>query len=686
MSSRVAILAPALALVIGASASAAPVPARPSPVVQPWGLSLDYIDRTLPPGADFFTYANNGWLKTAVLPPDRPATGAFSDIAIRNEERLKAIFAELHTRTNLTPEETKIRDLYDAYMDSTQIEAAGLKPAAADLARIGALATPEDVARFLADPSLRLMGPFAMRIQVDDKNPDAYIVGLTQSGIGLPDRDYYLKDDPSLAAAQKAYQTYLARMLELAGRKDAATRATAIYALEKEIATAQWPAADRRDADKIYNPMTIAQLATAAPGYPWKAYFEAAGISARAGSKERTVLVAEVTAFPKLAQIFAATPVDVWRDYLTVQYLRTFGDYLPADVDAANFALYGTALQGRSRQLPRPTRAARMVDRRMGEAVGKIFVAKYFPPESKARIEALVQNLLKACRADLEKLEWMSPDTRRQALKKLEAFTVKVGYPSHWRDYSTLTIDRSNLIASIKNTTAFDWNRRLKRIDQTVDRSEWGMTPPTVNAYYEPVANEIVFPAGILQPPFFDPNADDAVNYGAIGCTIGHEISHGFDDQGSKYDGHGTLRMWWTEADRKKFDERAEALAKQFDAYEPLPGLHVNGHLTLGENLADLAGIHIAHEAYKLSLGGKPAPVLDGLTGDQRFYLAYAQYWRYKTTDAAMRQRVMSNEHSPSEYRVNGIVRNVDEWYAAFPDVKPGDAYYLPPESRIKIW
>ncbi|HEU4941334.1 MAG TPA: M13 family metallopeptidase, partial [Candidatus Eisenbacteria bacterium] len=418
----------------------------------------------------------------------------------------------------------------------------------------------------------------------------------------------------------------------------------------------------------------------------WTVHFETAGIPARSPKGERMVNVGEVTAFPKLAQIFAATPVETWRDYLAVQYLHAFADYLPREIDDANFSMYGMALQGRSRQLPRPARAARVADRRMGEALGKIFVREYFPAESKARVETLVQNLLKACRASLEQLDWMSAETRAQALKKLDKFTVKVGYPSRWRDYTALRIDRSNLVASIKNTNSFDWNRRLKRLDQVVDRSEWIMTPPTVNAYYEPVANEIVFPAGILQPPFFDAAADDAVNYGSIGCTIGHEISHGFDDQGSKYDGHGTLRMWWTETDRKQFDERAEALAKQYDAYEPLPGLHVNGHLTLGENLADLAGIRIAHAAYKLSLAGKAAPVLDGYTGDQRFYLAYAQYWRYKTTDAAMRQRVLSNEHSPGEYRVNGVVRNDDGWYAAFPDVKPGDSYYLPPERRIRIW
>ena len=683
---RHAILAPVLAGALSAPTLAVAASSKATPVVPPWGVAIDYVDPTIKPGADFFTYVNNGWLKTAQIPPDRSAAGTFLDLIIRNDERLKAIFVELHGRTNLTEEEKKLRDLYEAYMDTTQIEASALQPAAADLARINAAASLEDVARILGDPSLHIDGPFAMRIQVDDKDPDAYVVRLTQAGLGLPDRDYYLKDDPQLDTARRAYQDYLARMLAIGGRKDAPTRAAAVYALEKQIATAHWPAADRRDADKTYNPLTIPNLTATAPGYPWTAFLEAAGIPPRSPKGDRIVNVGELTAFPKLAQIFAATPIDVWRDYLAVQYLHAFADCLPRQVDDLNFTMYGTTLQGRSRQLPRPARAARVADRRMGEALGKIFVREYFPPESKAAVETLVQNLLKACRASIEKLDWMSPETRTAALAKLDKFTVKVGYPSHWRDYSALQIDRSNLVASVKNTNSFDWNRRLKRLDQVVDRSEWVMTAPTVNAYYEPVANEIVFPAGILQPPFFDPNADDAVNYGSIGCTIGHEISHGFDDQGSKYDGHGTLRMWWTDADRKQFDERAEALAKQYDSYEPLPGLHVNGHLTLGENLADLAGIRIAHAAYKISLKGKPAPVLNGYTGDQRFYLAYAQYWRYKTTDAAMRQRVMSNEHSPGEYRVNGVIRNDDGWYAAFPDVKPGDTYYLPPENRIRIW
>jgi putative endopeptidase len=375
----------------------------------------------------------------------------------------------------------------------------------------------------------------------------------------------------------------------------------------------------------------------------------------------------------------------VWRDYLTVQYLHTFADYLPTAIDDADFAFYGTVIKGQKVQLPRDLRGVHLLDDAMGEALGKLYVAKYFSPEAKAKVTLLVQNLLKAYEADIQTLAWMAPETRAKALEKIRHFTPKVGYPDTWRDYSALVIVPHDIVADVKNATLFEWNRELKRIDQPVDRSEWGMTPPTNNAYYNPTLNEIVFPAGILQPPYFDPNADDAVNYGEAGATIGHEISHGFDDQGSKYDAFGVLQNWWTPDDRKNFDARTDMLVKQYDGYEPLPGLHINGRLTLGENIADLAGLVIAHKAYLLALGGTPAPVLNGFTGDQRFYLAYGQSWREIWTDGRTRQIVLSNPHSPAKYRVNGVVRNDDGWYAAF-DVKPGDAMYLPPEQRVKLW
>lgn len=685
MSHRALIRAAFLALLAGPALMAG-APAHAGPFVPPWGVNLSYIDKSVKPGDDFYAFANGGWLKTAEIPADRSSSGSWLELGLRNDERLKNIIAELRAAKEPDAEARKLRDLYEAYMDTAQIEASGLNPARRDLDRIAAVKTLEDVARALGNPAWRLDGPFWMTIGVDDKNPDAYVVRLEQSGIGLPDRDYYLKQDKALESTREAYRAYLRQMLELADVKNAAERAEAVYALERDIATASWAAADRREAEKIYNPISLSGLAELAPGYPWRAQLESAGVSARSPKGERVVIVAEKSAFPKLAQICKATPIATWRDYLTVQYLHAFADVLPKRIDDANFAMHGTALQGRSRQLDRATRAARLVDRRMGEALGKLFVQKYFPPESKTKVQELVRNLVRACREDLEASKWMTSATRQKALEKLDKFTVKVGYPDRWRDYTDLQVDRSDLVASIRNANAFDWDRKRKRLDDKVDRSEWLMSPPTVNAYYEPVANEIVFPAGILQPPFFDAEADDAVNYGGIGGTIGHEISHGFDDQGSKYDGYGMLRMWWTEADRKGFDERTAALASQYNEYEPLPGLHVNGQLTLGENIADVAGVHLARKAYVLSLDGKEAPVLDGYTGVQRFYLAYAQFWRSKMTDGFLRQRVLSNPHSPSSYRVNGVVRNDDEWYAAFSEVKPGDRYYLPPERRIRLW
>jgi putative endopeptidase len=662
------------------------IPATAAPEIAPWGLHLDYLDRSVKPGDDFFSYANGGWLKTAEISSDRVAAGAGFEMIIRNEERMKTIVADLHSRNDLTAEEKKLRDLYDAFTDQEHIESLGIKAASADLARIASIQTLDDAVRLMGDPSLRLRGPFAMRIDVDDKHPDRYAVFLTQSGLGMPDRDYYLRDDKELAATRDAYKKYLEQMLGLAGVKDAAARADKVYAVEREIAVASWAAADRRDADKTYNPMTLPELVKLAPDFPWAAYFKASGVPSASPTGDRGVIVAEKSAFPPIAKAFAATPVAVWRDYLTIRYLSAFAAYLPRAVDDAEFAFSGTVIQGRAKQLDRQTRGARLLDAQMGEALGKIYVRKYFPPEAKAKIQALVRNLLQAFEEDLKTMSWMTEATRAQALEKLRRFAVKVGYPDNWRDYSTLSIDRGDLIGSVKNAIAFEWNRNLARIDGPVDRTEWGMTPPTVNAYNNSNMNEIVFPAGILQPPQFDASADDAVNYGSIGAVIGHEISHGFDDQGSKYDGMGVLRNWWTQADRKAFDARTGALSAQYDGYEGLPGLHVNGKLTLGENIADLAGLVVAHRAYRISLGGKEAPLLDGLTGDQRFYLAFGQSWRAKVREGATRQRILSNPHSPPEFRVNGVVRNDDGWYAAFPEVKPGSRYYLPPERRIRLW
>jgi len=655
--------------------------------VKPWGVNLSYIDKTVRPGNDFFLYANGNWVKHDVIPPDRTYSGVNLELDKQNEARLKGLVAALAAEPDakLTPEARKLRDLYAAFMDTKQIEANGLAPAQSDLAAIARLKSLSEVAHAIGDPALGVDGPFSFYIGVDDKNSDIYSINLGQSGLGMPDRDYYLKNDKEIVATRDAYKKYIAQMLSIAGVKDTAARAEKVYALELAMAKVSWPAAERRDADKTYNPMAFSKLVTLAPGFDWHAMFKAAGIPLASPHGERKVIVAEKSAFPNLAKVFAATPLDVWRDYLTVRYLHSWAAYLPKKIDDTDFAFYGTVLGGKTAQLDRTIRGINLVDRAMGEALGRLYVARYFPPEAKAKALLLVQNLLKAYDADIRTLAWMTPATRAKALEKLHAMALKIGYPDKWRDYSALSVDRAHLLASVKNANVFEWNRELRRIDGAVDRSEWGMTPPTNNAYDNFNFNEIVFPAGILQPPYFDPNADDAVNYGEIGATIGHEISHAFDDQGAKYNPRGILKNWFTPQDLKNFKARGDAIAAQYDQYQPLPGLHLNGRLTLGENIADIAGLVIALKAYHISLGGKPAPVLNGLTGDQRFYIAYAQSWRERHRDNAIRRQVLSNPHSPSEFRVNGVVRNTDGWYAAF-DIKPGDKYYLAPDKRVPVW
>jgi putative endopeptidase len=669
------------------SLAAAPVLAQDAPQFGKWGIDLGAMDASVKPGDNFYQHADGNWLKTAVIAPDRSQTGAFQDLQILSEQRMRAIIDDLEKKPQsaLTPDEKKLRDLYDAFEDTAAIEAKGLAPVQKDLDYLNSLKTPDDVARAMASPRMATESIYNVSINVDDKNPDSYSINLSQAGLGLPDRDYYLSDDKALVDTRKAYKVYVADMLRLAGMDDADARAARILDLETQIARAQWDRADRRDEDKIYNPMPVSALKTLAPEFTWDAFFDEAKIPTTGPKGERQVIVAEKTAFPPLAKIFAATPVSTWRDYLILHYLHAYAGYLPKKFDARNFAFYGTVLAGNPQQLDRPTRGIHLVDNLLGEDLGKLYVARYFTPEAKAKAEQLVSNLLKAYEADIRTLTWMGPATREKALEKIGEFTPKIGYPSHWRDYSAYDVSRDDLIGDVQRGALFEWNRELARINQPVDKTEWGMTPPTINAYYNPAFNEIVFPAAILQPPFFDPKADDAVNYGGIGMVIGHEISHGFDDQGSKYDGKGVFRDWWTKQDRDAFNAKTAALVKQYDGYEPLPGLHVIGKNSLGENIADNAGIAIALKAYHIALNGKQAVVIDGLTGDQRFYLSLGQIWRTKQRDSALRTQTLSDEHSPAEFRVIGPTRNQDEWYSAF-GVQPGDKYYLKPEDRVHLW
>src|SRR3954453_1503346 len=652
-----------------------------------WGVDLAAIDHSVRPGNDFFMYVNGTWYKSAVIPPDRASTGSFQDLRILSENRMKEIAASLDSkpREQLTDEERKLRDLYDGFMDERQIETNALAPAKKDLDYIAGLKSPDDVATAMGSPMLQLDGPFGGGIAFNPKNTNEYQLTLGQSGLGMPDRDYYLKDDPALQKTREAYKKHLATIFTLAGLSDPAKRAEGVYDLENKIAEVSWPNADRRDVDKVFNPMSVSQLKGFAPQFPWDAYLKSAGVSVNGPKSERVLIIAEKSAFPKLAEIFGDTPIETWRDYLTAHYLHAYAAYLPKAFDEENFAFYGKELQGNDQQLPRATRAAHMLDDNMGEALGKLYVAKYFPPSAKAKAVELVNNLLRAYDQDIRTLSWMTPATREKALYKLHHFGVKIGYPDHWRDYSPLVIKRDDLLGNVQRSAAFEWNRQLTRIDRPVDKTEWGMTPPTVNAYDNPFFNEIVFPAAILQPPFFDPNADDAVNYGGVGGGIGNEISHGFDDQGAKFDAQGNVTNWWTDADKKTFEEKTKALGRQYESYEPLPGLHINGAFTMGENVADNAGITIALKAYHISLHGKKARTVDGLSGDQRFYLSYGQIWRSKMREGALRQQILSNEHSPAMFRPIGATRNQDEWYGAF-DVKPGDKYYLPPEQRVRLW
>jgi putative endopeptidase len=654
-------------------------------VLGPWGFELSGMDKNVKPGDDFFRYANGAWFDKAVIPEDRTSTGSFVDLDIESESRVRGILDDLEARkNNLSPEEKKVADLYKSYVDTARIEQLGLAPAKKDLDAIAAAETREDIAKLMGSVRMQSMAPFRAGIGSDDKNPDAYAVTLRQSGLGLPDRDYYLIDEKGTAAARAAYRPYISQMLALGGIADADAKAARIFDLETGIAKIHWTRADRRDAEKTYNPMTLSELEGFAPGFPWTVYLRERGIGNPQGG-ERKVIVSEKSAFPELAALFASTPVEVWKDYLTFHYLSGHADNLPKRFDEARFAFYGKILGGQSVELAREKRGVRFLGGLMGEGVGRLYVARYFPPEAKAKAQDLVRNLLSVYRQRIEAADWMSPETRAKALEKVGTFTVKIGYPDRWRDYSKFDVKAEDLLGNQERGAEFNWNRNLVRLDDKVDRSEWGMTPQTVNAYYNESWNEIVFPAAILQPPFFDPNADDAINYGGIGAVIGHEISHGFDDQGSKYDAKGVLQNWWTADDRRNFDSRTTNLVNQYNGYSPLQGMFVNGRLTLGENIADLAGLTVAEAAYRLSLKGKEPPVLDGFTGEQRLFLGYAQVWRYKASEATARQRVLTDPHSPPQFRISGAVRNVDAWYEAM-GVKPGDKLYLAPEARVHLW
>ncbi len=646
------------------------------------GIDTTNLDRSIRPQDDFFGFVNGTWIKKTEIPADQSSYGAFVELREGSEAALKAIVDEVSkAKAPAGSERQKVRDLYLSFMDSARIEARGIAPLTGELEAIAALKSTADLPAALARLArIGVQGPFGAFVGQDQKNSSAYIVSVSQSGLGMPDRDYYLRSGERFDETRQAYADYVERILTLAGHADAAGAADRIIALERAIAEKHWDRVRNRDRDATYNKKTVAELGALTPGFDWAKYLPAAGLG-----KATEVVVRQPDYFEAMNGLIAETPLATWRDYLSYKLVSGFADELSSDFVAARFAFYGRALGGQQEQRPRWKRGISQVEGALGEALGRLYVERHFKPEAKARMDELVKNLRAAFRQGIEELEWMGPDTKAQAQDKLAKFTVKIGYPDKWRDYSSLAIKPDDLLGNAMRANMFRYEDMANRLGQPVDRTRWGMTPQTVNAYYNSTNNEIVFPAGILQPPFFDVAADDAVNYGAIGGVIGHEISHGFDDQGSKSDGDGNLRNWFTPEDLEAFRSLTTRLSDQFGAYVAIDTLRINGRLTLGENIGDLSGLAVAYRAYRMSLGGKEAPVIGGFTGDQRFFMGWAQVWRTKMRDEAMRRQLLTNSHSPGMYRAFVPLTNIDAFYAAF-GVKPGDGMYRAPEERVRIW
>ncbi len=663
-----------------AAASRPPAAPRATPSIPPWGIDLGSRDLSVRPGDDFYRYADGHWLDSNQIPPDRTRWGSFAELDERAQQQVLAIVQGLPAQAAEGSNDQKVGDYYRAFMDSAAIEQRGIEPARAAIDAITQARNYHDLTRLMGRPDLALLAPLRIGISIDQKNPDRYDVIITQSGLGMPDRDYYLKDDPVYAGLRTKYVAHITHMLTLIGEQQPAAEAQAILDVETQIAKLHWPAAKRRERDLTYNPRTRGQLEAMAPGFFWETLLATEGVDA-----QPQFVVRETDAVQGLAQLFLQVPLETWRAYFKYHYAISVAAVLPHAFDAEAFDFYGHTLQGQPEQRAREKRAVRVLDNDLGEAVGALYVERYFPASSKAQVRELVENLRATYAERIKKLPWMTPATKKVALEKLAAFHPKLGYPDKWRDYSQLSVVAGDAFGNAIRARVFEWNREVKRLNDPTDRSEWGMTPQTINAYYNPTFNEVVFPAAILQAPFFDPNADPAVNYGGIGVVIGHEMGHGFDDQGSKSDARGVLRTWWAPADTEAFKKRTDSLAAQYDEFTALPGLKVNGRLTLGENIGDLGGISVAYDAYHRSLRGHTPPVLDGIGADQRFFLSFAQVWRGLDRDEALRSQVLSDPHSPGRFRVNGVVRNVDAWYAAF-GVTADDKLYLAPDERVRIW
>ena len=646
------------------------------------GIALENMDTSVRPGDDFFTYVNGKWISETEIPADKASYGGFAILADEAQEDVKAII-ELSANGEFAKgtDEQKVGDLYKSYLDMDTRNARGVGPLEPELERITALTDHEQLAVYFATAGRRgYPVPVNIGQVADFKNPNYYMIYAWQSGLGLPDREYYFMEDEASITIREKYVDHIEAMFELAGFEGAAAAATEIMDLETRIAAAHITKEAARDWPNNYNKVPLEQLNDVMPGFNWTGYIEEAGIAEIDG------LVLMMTSyFEELDTVIAETPIETWQIYLKWVALNSRANALNEALDNQDFEFYGRVLQGREEQREAWRRAVTTVNGLLGEVVGKVYVKEHFPPEAKERMLELVGNLIRAYEKSINELDWMSDETRAQALDKLSKFRPKIGYPDVWRDYSAVDIEVDDLFGNIERATVAEYDRELARQGGPVDREEWAMTPQTVNAYYMPPLNEIVFPAAILQPPFFHLDADDAVNYGAIGAVIGHEIGHGFDDKGSTFDGDGVMRNWWTDVDRTEFEARTARLVGQYDEYAPFEDLSVNGEFTLGENIGDLGGISIGLLAYTMSLDGEEPPVIDGFTGVQRVFLGYGQVWRSKSRDEALRQQIMTDPHSPAKYRANGAVRNVPEFYEAF-NVAEGDAMYLPPEERVKIW
>ncbi|HEY1726243.1 MAG TPA: M13 family metallopeptidase [Steroidobacteraceae bacterium] len=657
----------------------------PDPAALVSGIESQYFDASVRPQDNFYLYVNGKWLETTDIPAGMGAYGTGPKLYADAQTQLRALIEAAVGAPGATSgtDGAKIADLYSSFMDEAAVEHAGTGALTAEFARINAVERKQDIPALIAHlQQIGVTVPYSQGVHLDPADATHYAFMIAQDGLGLPDRDYYLKDDnTTLRLMRRQYQEYIAAGLKQLGDSNAEQLAAQIVTLETALARAQWSQADSRDKKKTRNRIEVGALSRMAPGYDWSSYLAAAGVS----GKVRYLIVAQPSYLQGFAQLVEQTPLAVWRAYFRWHLLSDYSPYLPRALSDAHFAFYGSTLQGIEQDVPRWRRGVELVDQFIGQGLGQLYVAANFPPSAKLRAEALVDHLLHAFRDDIGTLDWMGADTRRQAIAKLDKMAIKIGYPAHWRDYSALSLRRDDLAGNVMRAYSFEAHRSIELLGKPVDRSDWDSTPQSVNAFYNPERNEIVFPAAILQAPFFNEAADDAVNYGAIGMVIGHEISHAFDDQGSHYDGDGNLRDWWTPDDHARFEARTRPLIAEYNAFVPIPRHHLDGERTLDENIADNAGLAIAYKAYRLSLDGKPAPVIDALSGDQRFFIGFAQAWREKVRDSYAVQLLQSDPHAPSADRVLGTLINQSAFDETF-NVKPGDHMYLPPDERVSVW